>query len=124
MFDSFFNHGNIVSVVLMVYAANVMIESLRIDQADISGSYTPLIIRSSIGSILAVGAIPCAIWPAIYVALYSGWVAGIVFWLLAQLFGFAIVLALRVRGPLIGIHFIIASIAYPIGYYLSITNLP
>lgn len=124
MFDSFLAQGQVLSVVLMIYSANVMIEALRIDKMDRSGIYTPGIIRSSVGTLLAIGAIPCAVWPAVYVALFSGWLAGLIFWLVAQVLGFAIVALLRIRGPLIGIHFIIASVAYPIGYFLSITTLP
>lgn len=67
-------------------------------------------------------AIPCAIWPAIYIGLYDGWVAGISSWIILQIISAITVIVLGIRG-FIGYHFIVACIAYPIAYYLSIANL-
>lgn len=123
MFDEFFAEGSVLAVLLMAYAANVMFESLRIQHSDPTGFYTPQIIRGSFGSIMALGSVPTVIWPAIYIGLYSGVLAAIISWLVLQVFGAWITLRLGLRGSLLGLHFIAACIAYPIGYYLSYSTL-
>lgn len=123
MFDQFLAEGSVLAVLLMAYAANVMIEVLRIQHQDPAGIYTPRILRSSLGSIMTFGAIPCAFWPAIYIGLFSGILAAIISWLVLQVLGAWITIRLGLRGPLLGFHFIVACIAYPVGYFLSYSTL-
>jgi hypothetical protein len=123
MFNHFFQEGSIVSVVLMAYAGNVMMEALRRERADPHGLHSPMIIKHSISTVLMVGALPCAIWPAIYVGLFDGWVAGVLAWIILQMLGAIGTLILGIRTRLLGFHFIAACVAYPVGYYLSISNL-
>ncbi len=124
MFGHFFDQGSVASVVLMVYACNVMMECLRLDRLDPSGVNSPLILKRSLSTIFMVGSIPCAIWPAIYIGIFEGWVAGILSWVILQVIGGLGTIILRIRGPAIAFHFIAACVAYPIGYFLSLSNLP
>lgn len=124
MFKEFLSQGSIVSVLLMVYAGNVMMEALRRDRLDPQGINSPLIIKHPVSALFIFASIPCAIWPAIYVGLYSGWVAGIVSWFVLQIVGAIATVVLGIRGPALGFHFIAGCIAFPIGYYLSLSGLP
>ncbi len=124
MYEQFLDQGSVLAVILMVYAGNVMIEALRRDKLDSSGMHTPLIIKHPVSSLFMFLAIPCAIWPAVYIGIYEGLVAGIVAWIALQIAGAIGTMALGVRGPALGFHFLAACVAYPIGYYLSLTNFP
>lgn len=123
MFNDFLAHGNLVSVLLMLYASGTMVEVLRIDRADPYSLYSPRILKHPLSSILMFLAAPCAFWPAIYIGLYEGWLAGIAAWFVLQI---STAIGSKVLGirHLLTFHFIAACIAYPAGYYLSITNLP
>lgn len=123
MFQEFFNNGSLLAVLLMVYAGNVMMEALRRDRLDPHGINSPLIIKHPVSALFMVASIPCAIWPAIYIGLYSGWIAGIISWIVLQFFGAIATVGLGMRGPALGLHFIAACIAFPVGYYLSLTSL-
>lgn len=123
MFGHFFQQGSVISIILMVYAGNVMMECLRLDRVDPHGVNSPLILKHSLSSIFMFGSIPCAVWPAIYIDLFEGWIAGILAWVMLQILGAAGTIILRIMGPAIAFHFIAACIVYPIGYYLSISNL-
>jgi len=123
MFGHFFQQGSVTAVVLMAYAGNVMIEALRRDRADPLGISSPRVLKSSVGTIFMIASLPCAIWPAIYVGLYDGWLAGVFAWLIIQAIGAIGTFALGIRGRFIGIHFIVACVAYPIGYFVSISSL-
>lgn len=121
MFEEFLNYGSILSVLLMVYAGNVMIEALRRERIDPFG---PGIIKHPLSALFMFASIPCQIWPAIYVGLYSGWLAGVVAWFVLQMAGAFVTIALGIRGPALVFHFVLGCIAFPIGYYLSISTLP
>ncbi|PSU42621.1 hypothetical protein C9J12_28750 [Photobacterium frigidiphilum] len=123
MFNEFMHQGSIFAVILMVYAGNVMMEAVRRDRLDPHGINSPLIIKHPISALFMFASIPCSVLPAIYIGSYSGWVAGIVSWLVLQIGGAVITIVLRVRGPLLGLHFIFACIAFPIGYFLSLSDL-
>ena len=124
MFEQFLSQGNIIAVILMIYSGNVMIEALRREKFDSSGMYTPPIIKHPLSSLFMFCAIPCAIWPAVYIGMFDGLVPGIVAWIGLQIAGAIGTITLGVRGPALGFHFLTACVAYPIGYYLSLTNLP
>lgn len=124
MVDTFLANGSKLSVILMVYSCNVMIEALRRDKLDRTGMHTPRVIRSVWGRLAAIGSIPCAIWPAVYIGLFDGWVAGIGAWVVLQVIGAVLTIILKINSPLLGLHFIAASFAYPAGYYLSLAALP
>lgn len=124
MFEEFLNYGSVTAVLLMVYAGNVMMEALRRDRLDPHGINSPMIIKHPLSGIFMFASIPCTIWPAIYIGLYSGWVAGIVSWFVLQIAGAVATIVLGIRGPALGFHFIAGCIAFPIGYYLSISALP
>ena len=74
-------------------------------------------------AVFMFASVPCAVWPAVYVGLYSGWVAGIISWFALQGVGAVGTFLLGIRGPALGFHFIAACIAFPVGYYLSISSL-
>lgn len=122
MFDEFLKHGSVLAVVCMTYASDVFAESLRWQR--LYPHNTPMILLHPASALLMLAAIPCVIWPAIYIGLFSGFVAGIVGWLGLQIISAVATLLLGIRGPLLGFHFILACVAYPLGYYISLTNLP
>lgn len=126
MFDSFLANGSVVAVALLVFACHVMIEVGTIDLK--GGAHAlnelPGIVRSPLGTVLVFAAIPTAFWPAIYVGLFDGLAAAIVAWLMFQLAGLLAVRILRVKGPAIGLWFILASAAMIAGYWISIIKLP
>lgn len=123
MFEEFLNNGSLSAVLLMTYAGNVMMEALRRDRLDHYGISSPLIIKHPVSALFMMASVPCAIWPAIYIGLYSGWVAGIISWFILQILGAIATILLGMRGPALGFHFIAACIAFPTGYYLSISTL-
>lgn len=123
MFDEFLNNGSILAILLMVYAGNVMMEALRRDRMDPYGVNTPAIIKKPISAIIMFGSVPCAFLPAVYIGFYSGWIAAISAWLALQVIGVIVAVVLGVRGPLLGFHFILASVAYPVGYFLSVSDM-
>lgn len=124
MFEQFLLQGSIFSVALMVYACNVMLEAARLNKIDPRGIlYAPKIIVHPLSGLIMFAAIPCILWPAIYIGLYDGWIAGIVAWFILQVIGVIMYFILGIRySELIGIHFILACIAFPIGYYLSVSS--
>jgi hypothetical protein len=122
MFEKFLAQGNILAIVLMVYANGTMMEALKIDRADPYALNSPRILKNPLAHIFIFFAIPCAIWPAIYIGLYDGWLAGIAAWFVLQIISAIAVMVFGIRG-FIGYHFIAACIAYPIAYYLSIAGL-
>lgn len=126
MFELFLQQGSITSVVLMTYAGNVMMEAFRVDRFYKSPPLFTLhrIITNPLARLFMLASVPCAIWPSIYIGLYTGILAGVISWLALLIVGAIATSILRVGGLLIGIHFILACIAFPIGYYLSLTNLP
>lgn len=81
----------------MAYAGNAMMEALRRDRVDPYGIDSPIIIKYSISALLMFGVIPCAIWPVIYVGLYDGWIAAVV-WLILQVLGTIGAIVLGIRG--------------------------
>ncbi len=126
MYEQFLNQGSILAVILMTYSGNVMIEALRRERLDPTGPvgmYTPPIIKHPISSLFIFLGIPCAVWPAVYVGIYDGLVAGVIAWVVLQIAGAMGTIALGIRGPALGFHFLAACVAYPIGYYLSIADL-
>lgn len=126
MYDNFIENGSILAVVLMVFTCHVMLEVGLIEAK--GGAHAlnelPGIVRSSLGSLLVVAAMPTAFWPAIYIGLFEGVVAGVIAWLVFQPVGLILVRILRVKGPAIGLWFVAASIAMVAGYVLSFMALP
>lgn len=123
MFDDFIENGSILAVALLVYTCNVMIEAMTRAHRDPYGVNSPTIIRGTFSSIVMIVSLPCAVWPAIYIGIWSGWVAGLVSWIGLQLIGAMGTMVLGIRGPALGIHFVLACVAYPVGMYLSISSL-
>jgi hypothetical protein len=122
MFDQFLSQGSLLSVAIMGYTNSVMFHVAKLNRIDPHGLYyAPLILQHPISDLFFIAALPCAIWPAIYIGLYDGLVAGLFSWFILQI-GLVVILPI-IRGFLIGIHFIVACILYPFGYYLSISNL-
>lgn len=105
----------------MVYVNSVMFEVARLKKLDPRGVYfTPKIIAHPLSGLFMLAATPCIFWPAIYIGLYDGWISGIVAWFILQVIGALLIFILCIRHPLlIGIHFVLACIAAPIGYYMS-----
>lgn len=122
MFNEFLASGSILAVILMGYVNCVMIETVNSERA-FHGMNTPPIIKHPATQFLRVICLPCIFWPAIYVGLYSGFWAGFVAWFGIQLVSAFLSFPLRIKA-LPGVHVIPAAVAMPIGYYLSLTNLP
>ena len=121
MFSEFLNNGNIVALVLMAYTNNVMIEAMGLSMKKFDA---PPILNNPIATIFMFGGLPCTIWPAIYIGLFYGWVAGVIAWIGLQILGVIATVVLGIRGPFTAVHFLVACVAYPIGYYLSFSNMP
>jgi hypothetical protein len=119
MYGSFLSNGSILSVVLMEYTICVMLEAMRL--YTIHKAHFPLL-DHPLAILFMLGATPCTIWPAIYIGTFSGLTGGIIAWFLLQIIGMAATFLLGIRGSLIGVHYVIACIVYPIGYYLSFTT--
>jgi hypothetical protein len=118
---NFFDQGSVAAVLLMAFASHVMLDAALQDRKDPRGLNTPPIIKSTLGTLLVIGSFPCLFWPAIYVGLFDGFWAAVSVWIILQaLFG----LFVRLNPRLLGTNFVLASLAYPIGYYLSFVNLP
>lgn len=126
MFDNFLANGSFVAVALMVFACHVMIEvgTIELKGNGYALNELPGIVRSSVGTALVIAAVPTAFWPAIYVGLFDGPIAAIIAWVAFQLAGLLVVRLLRVRGPAIGVWFILASAAMIAGYWMSVFKLP
>jgi hypothetical protein len=123
--DNFISNGSLISFFIMWYAANVMIDVSTLQENDRFGFYTPDILKTPLSGLLRLGALPLIFWPWIYIGLFDGVVVAFVAWVLFQLLSVILTLVLQINNhKIIGYHFILACILYPIGYYLSLTNLP
>ena len=120
--SEFFTNASLLSVVLMVYSANVMMEALQRDRMDPHGLRIPLLIKSNLAAWFMFASIPCAFLPALYVTYYSDWKYGVVSWIV-QIIGAVITIVFGLGGRFIAFHFIAACIAFPIGYYLCIADM-
>ena len=83
----------------------------------------PRAMRHPLAQLSFMGATPLIIWPAVYVGIFAGWLAGFAAWILTQIALVVITLVTGIRSVWFGAHFIAASIAYPIGYGLSVWSL-
>jgi hypothetical protein len=122
MFDEFLANGSVSGVLLMAYVNTVMIETVNAQRA-FHGINTPPILLHPISGVIRLLALPCIVWPSIYVGLHSGWIAAIVVFFTMQILGGIASIPLGIKRN-IGFHFIGASLVFPVGYYLSIANLP
>lgn len=113
MFGEFLQQGSVLSVVLMVYAVSVM---------SWAHNYMTPGAAPTLFHLVVYGSAPCYFWPAIYVGLYSGWVAGGLSFFLVFVLASLGQFVLRVP-ELFHYHFVVALIAYPIGYALSVWSL-
>ncbi|GLT13885.1 hypothetical protein [Vibrio algivorus] len=117
-----FTNTSLLSVALMVYAGNVMVEALRRDLIDPRGVCTPLIIKSKLAAWFMFASIPCAFLPALYITYSLDWKYGLISWII-QIIGAVITIILGLGGRFIAFHFMAACIAFPVGYYLCIANM-
>lgn len=121
MYQDFLSNGSVLAILLMTYSGFVMRESIKREKLDPFNC--PKIIKHPLSSVLMFLSIPCAIWPAIYIGMYLGWLVGIISWVVLQILGAFIIVLLAIREPYLGFHFIAASVLFPLGYYLSISTL-
>lgn len=124
MFDNFFEGGSVLAVIFMVYAQSVMMEVLRFKNKDGLGFNGPRIFYSRFGFVAPLLAMPCALWPSIYIGLFDGLWSGFVAWLALQLVSVVMTQVLMIRSNFIGFHLIIASILMGLGYTLSLLIYP
>ena len=120
MFEEFLSGGSLLALGLMVYAYAVMMEANRLTNDPLD---MPRALRHPAAQLIFIGATPLILWPAIYVGIFDGWLAGFLAFILIQVALVIITLGTGIRSMYFGIHFIIASIAYPIGYVLSVWSL-
>ncbi|EGU4190319.1 hypothetical protein HWU03_004532 [Vibrio parahaemolyticus] len=118
----FVTNASLLSIALMVYAANVMMEALQRDRIDPHGLNTPLLIKSKMAAWFMFASIPCAFLPALYVTYYLDWKYGVISWII-QIIGAVITITFGLGGRFIAFHFIAACIAFPVGYYLCIADM-
>ena len=120
MFNEFLAEGSLLALGLMVYAYAVMMEANRVTNDPLD---MPRAMRHPLAQLSFMGATPLIIWPAVYVGIFDGWLAGFAAWILTQIALVVITLVTGIRSVWFGAHFIAASIAYPIGYGLSVWSL-
>jgi len=120
MFDTFFANGSLIAFLLMTYGLAVMFTAIRMTDDPLD---TPRALRHPLAMIIMMISMPCAIWPAVYVGLFDGWIAGIVAMLILQI-GAGLLRGIVNAGEMyFGVHFVAASIAVFVGYWLSIQSL-
>jgi len=108
----------------MVYSGPIMFDALRRDRYDHGLLNSPLVLNTWWASALMIGALPLAIWPAVYVGLFDGWKSGLVAWTFIQIFNTAFSVLLRMKNSIFPMNFIAAAVCMPLGYVLSFANLP
>lgn len=124
IFENTVAFGSILGVLLLGYCQNTAIEVLRLQHTDQNAVMTARVLHGSVGTVFALAALPCIVWPAIYVALFDGVLAGLVAWVTLQLVGAFATMVLSIRGGLLPLHLLIGLVALPTGYYLTLTNAP
>lgn len=122
MFENFLSAGSIIGALCLVYASNVAIEVSAVGRR---GPHVgPAIAHNTLGTLFVFCALPCIIWPAVYVGGFDGWLAGGISWIIFQIIGAAATMILRIKGPLLGLHMLLGIASLGAGYYLTFTNLP
>lgn len=125
MFDNIIANGSPISLILMVFSSGVLYDVIMIVNSH-RASLHPQIYRTPVSTVLLFLGVGCFFWPAIYVGIYEGILAGVIFWISQQLIGQIII------TPIVGIKtektrgiffYLLAIISFPIGYYLSIKTL-
>ncbi len=124
LFDNTLESGSLIGLLLLVYASNVGIEVGRIQKLDPSGVFSARLPHTALGTLFFFGALPCAIWPTIYVWGYDGWLAAVVAWLAFQLLGAWATIRLGIRGSFRALHLVLGLVGLPVGYYLTSTTAP
>jgi|JYMV01.1.fsa_nt_gi hypothetical protein len=124
MFENTIYYGSVIGVLCLSYSMNVAIEALRVSNSDHGRVFGPRIAHSGIASLFSIAALPCILWPALYVGMFDGWVAGIVAWIGLQVLGGLATIIFRIRGPLLGLHIVLGMFALPAGYFLTLSNPP
>lgn len=122
MFENFFSHGSIIGALLLVYASNVAIEVATVSRR--GPHIGPPVAHNTFGTLFVLCALPCAIWPAIYVGGFDGWLAGALSWVAFQSIGALVTILLKIKGPLLGLHVMVGYLCLTIGYWLTFTNFP
>lgn len=123
MFDNVVEQGTVVGILLLAYAMNVGMEVLRTQLNDPHQLMSAGLVHTPLATYFSYAALPCIVWPALYVGLMDGWISAIVSWLLLQGLGAIAVVKLGIRGRQQAIHLILGCVALPIGYYLTISSL-
>lgn len=85
---------------------------------------TARVLHSSAGTVFALAALPCVIWPALYVAMFDGVLVGLAAWLIFQVFGAIVAMVLSIRGGFLPLHLIIGLAELPLGYDLTLASAP
>ena len=124
LFNNFFAKGSVISVLLMTYTASVCYEVVIINRHKATSVRAPLLVTSAFSSIFILFSVPCIIWPAIYIGLYDGFLAGAISFLILQAYSGYISKFLGIRGPHMALHFVVAVACCFLGYYLSYTSIP
>ena len=122
MFENFLNYGSVVGALCLVYASNVAIEVATVGSRGPHAG--PAIAHNTFGTIFVFCALPCSLWPAIYVGGFDGWLAGVISWVVFQIIGAVATMVLKIKGPLLGLHVLIGILSLGVGYYLTLNNLP
>lgn len=119
MFSEFIENGNFVTLFAMLYVGCVMFNISKINKHH--SHLAPPIVVHPISDVIVLLSLPMSILPAVYVGIYSGWLAGLLAWVGLAVFDL-IFYSLGVRR-FIGLHFIAASILLPISYYMFFMDI-
>ena len=75
------------------------------------------VILHPVSTIIMFLSVPITPLLAIYIAVYSGWLAGVVSWVGLQLIGVLAVFVLWIRSPILGLHFMLSCVALLAGLF-------
>jgi len=118
-FSLFLENGSLLAVLLMTYTSSVVYDIIKVNKNEALAAKAPAAFKSTFAALFIFIAIPCIIWPPIYIATYDGWLAGLFAYALLQTFAFCLSRLLDFKSATTGFHLILAVIACFVGYYLS-----
>jgi hypothetical protein len=123
LFDHFVANGSLCAVLLMTYASSVCYDLIKINKNPAIAVKTPSLLRSPLAAMFILLAIPCIIWPPIYIGSYDGWLAGIIAYVLLQIVNFSLSTLFNFKNATTTFYFWTAVISCLIAYYLSYMDM-
>ncbi|WP_093447366.1 hypothetical protein [Thiomicrospira sp. ALE5] len=118
MFTNTLETGNIIALAFLIYANTVMLEAV-IRAHRLPAYMNPPVLNTGYASFIFLLSIPTGIWPAVYVGIHDGLLAGFLAWILFMITGHILGFLIRVK-TLVGFHFHPATALMFTGYFLTI----